>query len=228
MLAAAVLASLLAQDPTAQLRRTFGIGELPALAATVTVHLSSGQLETKCSLRRRVRETRPDGSAWLDFQVTDMKSYFNGEETPNRLSPNQNENAWSCLLGPNGIPLPDSKSPRGILILEILNAGLLGSILPPSEAKVGSTYKASFAEKSGAKWEADYTLAEVKEGKIRITSTAVLTRAPSGQKMPLKMTTWVETSTGDVLKVEGVSDQPPNTPAGVGVSRIAFALERAR
>lgn len=186
---------------------------------------SAGDLEIRMKLDQLTKDVDSEGSATIENKISDIKTLFNGGETAPDARAAKPE-PWTSRVNNQGFPLKSQVAPKSVLMLQLLNAAFFSAFLPESQVKVGSTYPVEWTDatdKTAVKGKTQ--LAEIVNGVARLVSDFDISRPSIERPMKLKLTSWVEVSSGKTVKTEGLSENPPG-PNGVGLKSLTFKVER--
>jgi hypothetical protein len=207
-----------AQD-TIRFSRAFKMGDSDAFKLHVLASTPVGDVEVNATMKQTISKVYPNGEADLITSVPDMRVSIGGNEAPPRAIPDA-----TAHVGKDGMPVSTADGRSGNM-----DFSKYAYLFFNKDFKVGDTINIDSDDtKLKTKTTGTAKFESVANGEAKIVETLKVAIPKVETPLEITMTTYVDTASSRLNKVEGTLT---NVPAGGGmppVSNLSFSLERIK
>lgn len=203
------------------LGRVYQVGETDRFSVTVQIETGAGSVDMTMRQVQVVKRLLDDGQAEVESRTDGLEAKMNGEKIPiegaSQMPPvNLVIDRWGWQLR---VPAVGRGSGASVAFLRY------ALVLPRGRLEVGRSVPVEADLPIGSRVSGSARLVSVENGVARIIqSLEIVSRGQSGPQT-LTMTTWVETKTSRIVRVEGQASAPPTAgddPFGVRGMQFRF------
>ena len=217
--AVALVSPLSAAQESVTLRRIFREGEREQFETTLSSTTPLGEVVVKLRTELRVKRVFGNGGAELETELLQVETRINGE--PMDVPREAGSRIVAFRVDGTGMPFGLGE-PGGFGFASLQFAGIVGS----KPLVVGKKTPFEWVDQANKKQRAsgEVTLLDVAAGIAKLASKWEIRGGASGKSLKIDMTSFVEVSTGKLVKAVGSIVEPPSKDADRKSTR--FSTER--
>ncbi|MFQ3677718.1 MAG: hypothetical protein SNJ74_07235 [Fimbriimonadaceae bacterium] len=205
------------------LGRAYQVGETDRFGVAVQIETDVGSVDLTMRQVQVVRRLLADGQAEVESRTEDLEARMNGEKIPvegaSQMPPvNLVVDRWGWQMR---APAVGRGSGASVAFLRY------ALVLPRNPLEIGKSVPVEADLPIGSRVRGTAKLEEVESGVARILQALEITARGQTRPQTLTMTTWVETKTSRILRVEGQASASLGADGDAGAVRgMQFRFER--